>query len=359
VSHYRCQLTREVGGDRVFTRILPLRTATRRRRHLAILLLLAIILGATGCSLLPKATKHVVGEQSGEVTIVADLSSMRASELLSSTATLTLSKDGRSKTEELSIIDSQISTNVSGLLPGVWTVMLSIAESDGVVTYQAETDISVLPGGAANVDLILRPLPGVIEVYVDPTFHPELIMAQRGRLYTNPGGYSTMVVDDNGMLVGTKTVSPSTYDFSIELFTDSFYARDRIYTSPWTSVEVHPGRTTTVVWNPDTGTCAISGTVDAQPAPPGNLTLDKSPQGLVITWDPPADPEDDIVGYHIWMRENLMDEFDLIYKADVTRNSYTYPASELKAGTQVQVALTTVDAAEQESLRTPVVNFDY
>jgi hypothetical protein len=331
----------------------------RFRRRPGILLLLLLILGTTGCSLLPKATKQVVGEQSGELTIVADLSSMRASELYSSTATLTLSKDGRNKTEELSIVDSQISTSISELLPGVWTIMLSIAESDGVVTYQAESDVSVLPGAAANVNLILRPLPGTIEVYVDPTFHPELMSAQRGRLYTNPGGYATMVVDDNGMLVGTKTVAPSTYDFSIELFTDSFYARDRIYTSPWTSVEVFPGRKSTVIWNPETGTCTISGILDAQPAPPTNLTLEKVPQGLAISWDHAPDPEHDIVGYHIWMRENLFDEFELIYEADAVRNSYIYPASELKAGTHVQVALTTVDAAGQASLRTPVISVDY
>lgn len=334
------------------------RRLCRRNKYLpVVVVILLLTLTLTGCSLLPvpRNAQTVDPANAGRLVVSAKLNGINANELTGSTATLIMSKDGRDRKQVLPIVDSAIAANIPDVLPGVWEITLSIADDKGVVTYQAESVASVTPGGTAALELVIRPLPGRLAVTVNPAAHPELANADRGRLYVNPGGYSSMYIDTNKLISGEKELAPGTYDFSIALFANSFYASDKLYESPYTTVTITPGRTTSVIWNPVTGVCTIGGRIDTPPAAPRNVELLKVAQGLAIAWQTVPTPENDIAMYRIYLRQNLLDKFKLVHEVNAVKNSYIYPDGELDKGSPVEVAVTAVDQSGQESERSAVV----
>jgi hypothetical protein len=343
---------------------------SRMRRIGFVFALFLVISLLSGCSLLPalsparstpgKSTgPGVPVPNAGKLMVTASLGSLSVTELSNAKVLLTLVKDGQMRQEELPIVDSAVSASINNLLPGVWKVTLQVIDAEGITTYEALSNASVLPETTATVSLVLRPLPGVLEVRVNPAVHPDLAVANLGRIYVNPGGYASMNESSDGVLVGTKELAPGNYDFSITLFTDSYYASDRIYESPWSPVAIHAGRTTQVEWNPVTGICSVLGTLDAPPPAPAGLQLAAIPQGLLISWDPVPDAEGDLAGYRIYLRDNVLGKFQVIHENPPTKTTFTYPESEIDANTTLEVTVTAFDVAKQESHRSPVATITY
>ncbi|MGI6083622.1 MAG: hypothetical protein ACOYEP_12215, partial [Limnochordia bacterium] len=229
---------------------------------------------AGGCSLLPMRNLNRLGGASqesqtpGRLMVAANVSSIPTLTEDGSSVTLIVSKDGRQHVQEVPVVDSKASATVGDLLPGLWNVVLRVSDQSGQPIYEAEGEVTILPDGIATLELVLRPLPGTLIVSVNPQAHPQLSEAQQGRLYINPGGYTTMTREPNGTLTATKPLAAGTYDYSIALFGATFYAKDRIYESHWDTVTILPGQTTSLQWDPVTGECVVIGNVDNPPPAP-------------------------------------------------------------------------------------------
>lgn len=332
----------------------------------AAIIVLAVLTG--GCGLLPMRKVEHMGDTpadsraSGRLMVAANLSSISGLSDASfdvSTVRLVVSKDGKQHTQQVPVVDSQASATVGDLLPGVWQVALSVCDDTGEPVYQAEGEVSILPNSTATLELTLRPLPGNLTVTVNPQNHPQLREAKKGRLYINPGGYSSMNEEPDGSLTATKVLPAGTYDYSIALYSNSFYAKDRIYESHWNTVTISPGRTTSLQWDPVTGECVVIGNVDNPPSTPTNVELAVSGDGLHVSWPAVLDVEEDLEGYRIYLRQDPLDKFNLVHEVDAETRSYTHPAKQLRAGRTIEVVVTAIDRGGQESNRSEVASIVY
>ncbi|MGI6609523.1 MAG: fibronectin type III domain-containing protein [Limnochordia bacterium] len=325
----------------------------------------AIAALAGGCSLLPMRSVNRLSnvqedsQASGRLMIAANLSSIPDLSPDASAVTLIVSKDGRQRTQQVPVVDSQASATVGDLLPGVWHVALRVCDDTDEAVYEAEGDVSILPNNTATLELVLRPLPGYLTVTVNPEAHPQLHAAQKGRLYINPGGYTSMTEEPDGTLTATKMLPAGTYDYSIALYSNSFYAKDRIYESHWDTVSILPGRTTSLQWDPVTGECVVIGNIDNPPPAPTNVELAITGDGLHISWPEVPDAEGDLEGYRIYLRQDPLDKFGLVHEVDAGTRLYTHPTKQLGAGRVLEVVVTAVDQGGQESNRSEVVSIVY
>ena len=174
-----------------------------------------------GCSLLPMRSLNRfdnAAEESqlhGRLMVAANVSSIPDLAVNGSSVTLIVSKDGRQHVQQVPVVDSKATATVADLLPGLWNVVLRVSDESGQPIYEAEGEVTILPDAVATLELVLRPLPGTLVVSVNPQAHPQLQGAQQGRLYNNPGGYTTMTKEPDGTLTATKVLPAGTYDYSI------------------------------------------------------------------------------------------------------------------------------------------------
>ena len=238
-----------------------------------------------GCSLLPMRSLNRfdnAAEESqlhGRLMVAANVSSIPDLAVNGSSVTLIVSKDGRQHVQQVPVVDSKATATVADLLPGLWNVVLRVSDESGQPIYEAEGEVTILPDAVATLELVLRPLPGTLVVSVNPQAHPQLQGAQQGRLYNNPGGYTTMTKEPDGTLTATKVLPAGTYDYSIALYGATFYAKDRVYESHWDTITILPGKTISLQWDPVTGECVVIGNVSNPPPPPTAVHLTVSDEG--------------------------------------------------------------------------------
>ena len=307
---------------------------------------------AAGCgSLLPG--EQSPGTQTGSLHLAASLSEVAAGDFTGATLELTLTKDSSVVTKEVPVGGDVVTATVESLLPGTWEATLALKDIEGIVQYLASSPVNIVPGTTVAIELLLLPSAGTLEVTAPLGLYPELNSATKARLYINPGGYSAMDLTDANSFIGTKELAPGTYDYSISFYSNGYLVGDLIYESPWTTVTIKPGKKTAALWDPGTGTGAISGHLDAPPPVPANLALSAGADGITATWQ--AVPAADLAGYRVYLRSNCFAKFDLVSEQTALQTTYLYAASKLDTGDQVEVAVTAYDAAGNESERSPVV----
>lgn len=264
---------------------------------------------------------------------------------------LTLKKNTTSLVRQVPVVDGVASLVLDDLLPGVWQITLAIKDADGYTQYIASDQVSIVTGTTASTTLSLRPCPGVLEVNANPALYSALANAQKARLYVNPGGYSAMTLDENGIFTGSKELAPGTYDYSVTFYNNGYLVSDILYESPWTTVSIQPGKQLILDWDPGTGGGAIDGHIDAPPPIPNQPQLQTTTEGLLISWDSVTAP--DLAGYRIYLRQTIFGKFELICEQPTDQTTALYAASKLKLGL-VEVAITAYDLANNESERSTV-----
>jgi len=317
----------------------------------ALLVILAAFLAA-GCGAvnsLPQAGQ----EHSGSLHISADMSAISAMELSEAAVELTIRKNKSVITRVCPVVGGSASFHLENLLIGTWSITMELRDGDGDVTYAASGAIDILPNETTSVSVTLQPKKGVLEVRLDPTQHGQLTATGKARLNVNPGGYATLAPDEDGMLVGEKELAPGDYDYSLSFYGESFLVGELIYETPWQTVAIRPGKRVVVFWEPGAGTALIEGSVDNPPPAPEGVVLQLTAEGLLISWDPVAEP--DVSLYRVYLRQSIFDKFAEVAEIEAQETSYLYPANKLESGSSVEVVVTAVDAAGQESKRSAVV----
>ena len=110
--------------------------------------------------------------------------------------------------------------------------------------------------------------------------------------------------------------------------TDSWRS-NREYSSPWTPVDIFPGKTTAIVWTPSVGELDLRGTVLDAPAPPTELQGEYLGNGMVrLTWVPPSFPLDaETTGIRIYQRDGIFGAYSLVDEVSADITSWEIPVS--------------------------------
>jgi hypothetical protein len=318
------------------------------KMRLAFLAVLVAIL-CTGCGAFHPPEPSAIGS----LYIAADMTAVSAMELEDAVVELTLTKNKSAITMVCPVTGGSASFHLDNLLIGSWEISMSLRDIDGDVTYTASGLIDIMPEETSTVSVTLQPKKGILEVRLDPDMHGELTASQKARLNVNPGGYATLALNEDGLLVGKKELAPGDYDYSLAFYADSFLVGELIYETPWQTVVIKPGKSVVVFWEPGSGTALIEGSVDNPPPAPEGVALHLAAEGLLITWNPVNEP--DIRHYRVYLRQSVFDKFDEVTETNADQTTYLHPASKLTLGCPVEVVVTAVDAAGQESRRSLVV----
>lgn len=314
--------------------------------------LLAVLLGlgiatAAGCTraLLPGSGFS----PAGRLEMAAFLSGSAAEP--GSTLFVTLSRQGLSRTLQLTF-DGESFRGVAEALPvGLWDVTAQLFDAAGDVTHHASATVWVRASEQTSLQLELAPNDGTLEIVADLTGFPDAGLVGRVRASFHNGWTLTLERGEDGRFYGVRRLPPGDYDFSIGLYKSSFYASERVYESPWQSLHVRAGKTLRVVWEASTGAARIAVVVRHLPPVPEGLSVEWSESEALLRWEPVLDPQ--VTGYRVYAREGEGEPYEK--KAEVDQPSWPVPASLLKGHVAVWFVVTSVTSDGRESYRSEAV----
>ncbi len=317
--------------------------ATRSGLRLAVL---ALALVLTGC--LSTMSRPGGG---GELAIRTDLAPLRAAGVETGAVVAILSQNRRTLTVPLVLDGEAAVATVPRLLAGVWQVRIEARDAEGDVPYAGTGTVTVRPGQNSSVQLALLPQPGRLSLTLDLSGFPELEAAQKARLLVQPGGTTSFERQGEGPLQVERELPPGSYDARIALYEDAYYSSKLIYESPWWPCTIRPGKTTSLVWRPQTGVVEVGGRVEAPPPPLPAPQLQLAGRLLTLTWEPSVAP--DAAAYRLYWREDTLLPFTLLAEVRADTHTYTHDLASVPPGSLVGYVVTVVDQGGQESLRSP------
>lgn len=301
------------------------------RRAVFVWLILVAVLA--GCTAAPRLRQPGQGSGSLHVTAMIPHGSMVAFSEQDYEFELTLSQDNQVRTVTRPLGQGELTFSIDNLFAGIWEATLQLKDSEGDITHAASGEVIILPDEIATVQFHLKPEPGELQVTIDLSSIEDPILRakiQSARVYVSPGGYSTGHLDpETETIVIKRELQPQSYDFQVILYSDGFLAANREYSSPWTPVDIFPGKTTAIVWTPSVGELDLRGTVLDAPAPPTELQGEYLGNGTVrLTWVPPSFPLDaETTGIRIYQRDGIFGAYSLVDEVSADITSWEVPVS--------------------------------
>ncbi|HHY46589.1 MAG TPA: fibronectin type III domain-containing protein [Firmicutes bacterium] len=236
------------------------------------------------------------------------------------------------------------------VLVGYWSVTANIKDDAGDVVYTGTTRLPVYKGQEASVNITLMPASGCVDFYADISNVPSQERVYKVKLYkdsTNLRSQVDIIRDPSSMVVHTVLtgIPPKVYDMMIKLYTPE---GDVLYESPWTSVEVRPGKTTVINWDFSSGSAAIAVDYDSVPPAPAGLGCTVLQEAVNLSWQAPVVEENDLAGYVVYRRELPFDGY-----RELTRTGLetSYRDTEVRVGSSYAYVVTALDLSGNESLR--------
>lgn len=194
---------------------------------------------------------------------------------------------------------------------GQWELTVLLLDSDGMVRYQSkpqETQISL--DESTIVELSLQPAASSITISIDLENYIFKEEALRARIHFDDEIYEVIRSDSSEPFETTIQLTPGSYEFKIELYTESFRVGDRLGFGAWEIVHVGENEEITITWTPQTEALQISGRVETLLPPPEDVTISANDETVIITWQPVI--HFDQAGYLVFAQTSPLDRFQLL-----------------------------------------------
>ncbi len=223
-------------------------------------------------------------------------------------------------------------TNLTAEIPipvGSWDISLNLMDNDGVVSYQDTVrDVMVYPDQPVVIDFQLKPAAGTVKVIIDLESYPHSEYVLRARVYFNDDYEEITRETDTDPFTGEYDLVPGSYDFNVQLYTESFRSSDRVDLGTWQTIDVTPFETQTIVWHPFLENLTIIANIYLLPDPPTNLTAELKDDSVELNWD--FSTANDVEGYHIYWQPSPFESYQIIASVDQDTAEFTHDLSELE-----------------------------
>ena len=206
---------------------------------------------------------------------------------------------------------------------GEWEVFVLLMDAQGIVLFQSKpqnTQISL--GQSQLLELVLRPADTKVHITIDVENYIFKHEALRARIHFDDEIYEIVRPDSLTPLETTIELSPGSYEFKIELYTESFRIGDRLGPGVWEIVHLMENEEFFINWSPVTEALEVSGRVETLLPCPENLTLIGQPDGILITWEPVYHGE--VVGYFLFAQNSVLERFELLNSIPLEGTSYLH-----------------------------------
>lgn len=182
---------------------------------------------------------------------------------------------------------------------GTWELSILLLDAQGNVLFQNEPQpVEVSPHESQVVNVVLRPGDGRVNLTIDLRGSLLLPHARRARVYFNDERTELVWEEEKETINHVFTLPPGTHDFSVELYTESFRASDRLVPGVWQSVEVKPGEELVINWEPLLQELTVEAVIGLILDPPQNLTAEVDNNQVKLAWDAHHSPY--VTGYFVY-----------------------------------------------------------
>lgn len=228
-----------------------------------------------------------------------------ASDIKELTVKITRTTDNYTQEKTETFTGNNQVVTFAGIYPGVWQVDVSAFDNVGTKIFAGTGEAQVDPGTATELQMTLKPTPGVLDVSLDASQIPGYgTTVTHGTLYvyldpTSGTSKSYTLSPEGNYLKGTASIPEGTYEVKVA----APNVTDKVFLSPYYTVQIKAGKTTTLNIAPD-GSINITGVIDSTPATPTGLTANyQNPPGTVeLAWGTIGDS--DFAGYRLYRSTN-------------------------------------------------------
>lgn len=271
-------------------------------RHLFLLIILVLFLTTNACTpQSPLTTKT-------PVTILGILTSTGMPEAVE--ARIVITRNKHVVEETVPVINNEFAATLK--IPiGEWEVTVLLVDAQGIVLFNSKAQtIKIALNQPQLLELVLRPADSKVHISIDLEQYVFKHVAMRARIFFDDDVYEVTREDCLSPLEGIINLTPGSYEFKIELYTESFRVGDRLGLGVWEVIHVTENEDLSILWTPASEALQVSGRVETVLQAPSNLTLDNVPEGVSLTWDPIA--RQDILGYFVLAQMSPLERFQLL-----------------------------------------------
>ncbi len=312
-------------------------------RFFVVSLLLFAVVGLSACSSPSLPTLPSLGRSSVTVMgAIDDLSLMPTESGEIVDAQIVLTRGKHSVERRVPVQQYQFEAEIQ-LALGKWELYVLLLDGEGRVQFQSATqEIEVTPGKPIVIDLVLRPSDSEVTVSIDLTGYILRDLALRARVHFDDDIYEIVREDVTEPLRKVLSIPPGSYEFKIELYTESFRVGDRLGPGVWEIIDIPPNETIEIVWSPLAIGLEVRGRVESLLPAPENMRVSDADGTLIVTWDPVLDER--TMGYFLFAQTNPLERFELLTPIPLEHTSYHY---ELDGDTPPNDVLFTVATVSQ------------
>ncbi len=278
------------------------------------LFLVFALLGLCACSPSPP----VAGKS--PLTVMGTVSPSSRQELVE--ARIILSRGKHSVEETVPLHQNQFEATLQ--LPlGQWELSVLLIDAEGKVQFQSSPQqIEIAPQKPSLIELVMRPADSEVTICIDLEGYLFRDLAMRSRIHFDDKIHEITRENTNEPLEKVLTIEPGSYEFKIELYTDSFRAGDRLGPGVWEIITIPPNQSLEIVWSPIAVGLEIRGHVESLLPAPENMTISPKEGGLVVSWDAVYSQETN--GYFLFAQYSPLERFELLTPAPLQDTTFIF-----------------------------------
>lgn len=242
------------------------------------------------------------------------------------TAHIIFSRGKHELSQTIEVVGTDFSTEIK-IPVGTWNISMFLVDDYDIVNYQDSLkDITIYPDKPVFIDFQLSPAEGLIHVIIDLEDFPQSDQVLRARVHFNDEVEEITRDSPLEPLQAEYRILPGSYDFKVELFTESFRAGDKIDPGIWQTIHIEPLSEQTLVWSPFMQDLYISVDIYLVPPAPTNLTALYSENKVFLTWD--VISYESLSGHNIYWQVSPFDPFELIAQLDPNTTEFTHDLTD-------------------------------
>lgn len=225
---------------------------------------------------------------------------------------------------------------------GQWELTVYLVDAEGIVRFQSKPQtIQVAYGTPQAVELVLRPAASTVHITIDLEGYIFRNQALRARIYFNDQMHELIRQAADAPFEATFEISPGSYEFKIELYTESFHAGNRLGVGVWRVIDVDENESVSLVWRPETEDLVISGHVETLLPPPAWVSATGAGPEVEISWAPVD--HWNLAGYLVLAQTSPLERFEVLTPTPLETTScvHTLDMDELPPEVKYVVAAVT------------------
>jgi hypothetical protein len=206
---------------------------------------------------------------------------------------------------------------------GNWELTVFLVDAEGMVHFQSKPQpVEITYGRPTTVELVLQPAASTVHITIDLDGYIFRKEALRARIYFNDDLYEVIREDADAPFEATLEISPGSYEFKIELYTETFHVGNRLGVGIWQLIDIAENEEVSITWRPETEDLFITGRVDTLLPAPAWLNVNGSGPQVEITWAPVEHLN--LQGYIVLAKNSPLERFQPLNSIPIPTTSFLH-----------------------------------